>query len=69
MGGTERFANGLTNGWYGKIIDGNMNNAYTNRQNRLQTRANNAGVGIQNSLTNHFLDIDAELMNYYLFKK
>ncbi len=69
FGGLERFADGLTGGIYGEIIDTDMNNAYTDRQRKLQNRADQAGVGNLNKLTNHFIDVDAALMNYYSSKK
>ena len=56
FGGAERFANGLTGGAYGYGVDNYMNNAYSNRQNRLQQRANQAGVGSSNALSNLLID-------------
>lgn len=44
MGGAERLANGLTGGVYGQLIDRGGSDAYTNRQNFLQQRAEKEGV-------------------------
>ena len=69
FGGLERFTNGLTGGLYGSIIDGDMNNAYTNRQNYLQNLANQASLGKLYEWEKNFLDVDAALMNYYLLRR
>ena len=69
MGGAERVANGLTGGMYGTLVDRASNNAYTNRQNILQRRANREGGGRLNSFMNDALDVDSYLLAYYLGKK
>ena len=69
FGGLERFTNGLTGGLYGSIVDGDMNNAYTNRQNYLQNLSNQADLGKLYEWEKNFLDVDAALMNYYLLRR
>ncbi len=69
FGGLERFTNSLTGGVYGNIVDGDINNAYTNRQNYLQNLANQAGLGKLYERDKNFLDVDAALMNYYLLRR
>ena len=55
-GGINRAANAATLGLYGKGIDTFMNNAYSNLQNRLQQRANQAELGNFNDLANNVID-------------
>ena len=71
MGGTERFANGLTGGVYGESVDYFTNNSYTNRQNKLQNRANNVGsiTGFTNMISNKIIDADAEALKGVLAGK
>lgn len=69
MGGAERVANGLTGGIYGTSVDRGSNNAYTNRQNLLQRRADREGGGNLNSIINDVIDVDSYLLAYYLGKK
>ena len=65
VGGLERVANGLSGGTYGSFVDKNMNNSYTNRQNKLQNQANYAGVGYLHNIANTIIDTDADIAKYY----
>ena len=56
FGGTERATNGLTKGAYGYVVDQFVDNAYSNRQNRLQQYANQAGLGMANKVSNRLID-------------
>ncbi len=69
MGGAERLANGLTGGVYGQLIDRGFSDAYTNRQNFLQQRAEREGGGRLNNIMNDVIDVDGYLLGYYLGKK
>ena len=69
IGGVERFANGLTGGLYGKVTDNLTYDSYTNRQNRLQNRADQAGLGYANRLANSAIDTSAAGMQYYYGRK
>ena len=53
----ERAINGLTGNKYGQEVDYLFNNAYSDRQNRLQQRADQAGIGGLNRGTNAFIDV------------
>ena len=64
IGGIERLANGITNGVYGKILDTNFDNAYTNRQNKLQNRADSNNLGNINRMANTTIDVSGYLMPY-----
>ncbi len=68
--GASRFANGLTGGIYGKIVDSAFDNDYTNRQNLLQERADSVGLGFNNHIMNKTIDVSADLIRAYnLFNK
>jgi len=71
MGGAERLLNGLTFELYGDGVDYFSNNAYTNRQNRLQNRANSVGAktGFANMVANKIIDTDSEALKYALLNK
>ena len=68
FGGTERFVNGLTFGAYGYGVDQFLDNAYSNRQNRLHNNANQNGLGYINSLSNRLIDGSSIPMRYLLKK-
>lgn len=62
--GIERFVNGITGGAYGNIINSNFDNAYTNRQQVLQDRADSVGLGNVNRLANTAIDVSGRLMPF-----
>ena len=62
VGGVERFVDGLTHGEYSKIVNSNFDNAYTNRQNKLQDRADSVGLGNANRLANMTISASGRAM-------
>lgn len=62
IGGVERFADSLTRGEYGRKVDSIFDNAYTNRQNILQNRADSVGLGNANRLVNTAITVSGELL-------
>lgn len=62
VGGVEQFVDGLTHGEYSKIVNSNFDNAYTNRQNKLQDRADFVGLGNANRLANMTISASGRAM-------
>ncbi len=65
----ERIINGLTNNKYGQEVDYLFNNAYSNRQNRLQQQANQAGLGGLNKAANAMVDVTTGVIGKLLNRK
>jgi hypothetical protein len=65
VGGAERLVNNITGGKYGEFVDNLTYDSYTNRQNKLQDRANQAGVGYINKLANSAIDLGGSGLGYY----
>ena len=52
IGGAENAINGLTQGGYGVMVDSIFDNAYSNRQIKLQQQADVVGLGNANRIAN-----------------
>ena len=65
MGGVERFFNGITDDYYGNMINDMFDNSYTKRQNMLQNRANSVGAGYSNVIANSAIDTSSNFLKYY----
>ena len=69
IGGTERLVNGLSGGVYGNVVDNLTEGSFSNRQNNLQNRADQAGIGYVNRLANSAIDVSsATLRDLYGIK-
>ena len=63
LAGINRGINGASFGLYGRAVNAALDNIYTNQQNRIQNRADQAGLGNFNKLANQAIDVGSQFLS------